>query len=890
MYEEDQSSQSAGASDAVQRMAPHDVTAEQAVLGSMMLSKDAVADIAEVFRGMGAKPFYRPAHAMIYMSAMHLFTQGEPTDAIAVANDLTERGELQRVGGAVYLHTCLSSVPTVVNAGYYARIVRDKYRLRRLIEAGTRAVQMAQAEEGDVDEILNAAHEEMFAAVQGDVQANESLPISALLEPAIDEIEALALRSSQGLSGVPTGYVDLDGLTHGLQPGQMVTIAARPGIGKSTVAIDIARNASIKHGMLSVLFSLEMARNEIVMRILSAEARVALHHMRSGVLGDEEWDRISRRLPDINDAPLYIDDSPNLTMSEIRAKCRRLAQQHPLRIVLIDYMQLMTSGAARRQESRQQEVSELSRNTKLLAKELGVPVVVLSQLNRGPEQRTDKKPMVSDLRESGCLTGTTRLLRSDTNTWITFDELHEIWKNDPDPYITVWSLDDARRMVSSRLTNVFSTGNRITYRMTLANGSSVEATANHRFLTVKGWRTLDKLNPGDSVAVPSRLPAPVARNHETDEWPDELIALLGYTLGCAQFRTDGSVMYGILGMRDTEAVDHLLELAKLLFQTTGTVEQAAKNPRVTFASDSRLVAWLRGAGLHGQWRKDRALPKVVHAFSVQQIDVLLRYLWPCEGFLNPPGQNIRHSRAMYMTRSAALTDDLVRLLLRKGIPSRRYFTVEGNNATVSIIGDKYRKDFATTVRPIGFDSDALIAYLDEKQQRGLPDAFGPSFPAEMWDIVLTQPGARDNRRALVAQVIPTATSGESALRKRALTPAKLADLATVLDSDVLRGFVDDDVQWERINEIEMIGRADVYDATVEDTHNFIADGVVAHNSIEQDSDIVVLVHREDAYDRESPRAGEADLIVAKHRNGPTATVTVAFQGHYSRFVDMQVPS
>jgi replicative DNA helicase len=222
------------------------------------------------------------------------------------------------------------------------------------------------------------------------------------MEGALDEIESISNRSGQ-MTGVPTGFTDLDQLTNGLHAGQMVIIAARPAIGKSTLGLDLARSCSIRNGLTSVIFSLEMGRNEITMRLLSAEARVALHHMRSGTMTDDDWARLARRMGEVSAAPLFIDDSPNMSMMEIRAKCRRLKQRHDLRLVIVDYLQLMSSGGSRRPESRQQEVSEMSRALKLLAKELELPVIAIAQLNRGPEQRTDKRPMMSDLRESGSL-------------------------------------------------------------------------------------------------------------------------------------------------------------------------------------------------------------------------------------------------------------------------------------------------------------------------------------------------------------------------------------------------------------------------------------------------------------------------------------------------------
>jgi len=380
-----------------ERTPPQDIAAEQCVLGGMLLSKDAIADVVEVLRG---HDFYRPAHELVYETILELYGRGDPADAVTVASELTKRGEIGRIGGAPYLHTLIGTVPTAANAAWYARSVRERAVLRRLVEAGTKIVQLGYAAGGgEVDDLVDQAQAEVYGVT--DRRTSEDyLPLSAVMEGALDEIEAISSRGG-ALVGVPTGFADLDELTNGLHPGQLVVVAARPAVGKSTLGLDVARSAAIKHGLASVMFSLEMSRNEITMRLLSAEARVPLHHMRSGTMTDDDWGRLARRMGEVSAAPLFIDDSPNMSMMEIRSKCRRLKQRHDLRLVVVDYLQLMQS--ARRVESRQQEVSELSRNLKLLAKELEVPVIAISQLNRGPEQRTDKKPQLSDLRESGAI-------------------------------------------------------------------------------------------------------------------------------------------------------------------------------------------------------------------------------------------------------------------------------------------------------------------------------------------------------------------------------------------------------------------------------------------------------------------------------------------------------
>nr|WP_307793782.1 replicative DNA helicase [Actinotalea soli] len=379
------------------RTPPQDVGAEQSVLGGMMLSKDAIADVVEQIKGTD---FYKPAHELVYDAILDLYGRGEPADAVTVSAELTKRGEIGRIGGAPYLHTLISTVPTAANAGYYARIVRERAVLRRLVEAGTRIVQLGYATEGgDVDDLVNNAQAEIYAVTEQRT-SEDYLPLAEIINGTMEEIEAAGQRG-EGMIGVPTGFIELDKLTNGLHPGQMVVIAARPAMGKSTIGLDIVRSASIKHGLTSVVFSLEMSRNEITMRMLSAEARVPLQNMRKGTMRDEDWQKLASTMGKLSQAPLFIDDSPNMSLMEIRAKCRRLKQRHDLKLVVIDYLQLMSSG--KRVESRQQEVSEFSRALKLLAKELEVPVIAISQLNRGAEQRTDKKPQMSDLRESGSI-------------------------------------------------------------------------------------------------------------------------------------------------------------------------------------------------------------------------------------------------------------------------------------------------------------------------------------------------------------------------------------------------------------------------------------------------------------------------------------------------------
>ena len=946
--------------DAADRLPPQDVHAEASVLGSMMLSKDAIADCIEVTRG---GDFYRPSHELIYDSILDLYGRGEPADAITVADELTKRGDLARVGGQSYLHQLISQVPTAANAAYYAQIVAERAVLRRLVDAGTKIVQLGYGQGGgDVEEIVNAAQAEVYAVA--DKRGGEDYHVLGdLLEAAADEIDNNSGRSGE-MVGVPTGFADLDDLTNGLHPGQMIVIAARPAMGKalaldtelptpdgwttmgdvgvgdfmlgadgrptevvavtevmenrpcyevvfsdgstivadeqhqwpvvgaatqttselaaalgrgqslsvdatrsftsitpvdsvpvrciqvaaddhlylagrsmipthnSTLALDIARAASIKHGLTSVVFSLEMSRNEITMRLLSAEASIQLQHMRKGTMRDEDWVKLTRTMGEVSEAPLFIDDSPNMSLMEIRAKCRRLKQRHNLKLVIIDYLQLMSSG--KRVESRQQEVSEFSRALKLLAKEIEVPVVALSQLNRGPEQRTDKKPQVSDLRESGCLTGDTRILRADTGAEVSIKELVDSGAKD----VPVWALDEKCRYVSRPLTHAFPTGNRAVYTVTTSSGKTVRATENHPFLTYSGWMPLGEIMPGDRIAVPRHTPGPEVVDVS---WSDEDV------LNTAVLST------GYAGARIPAAVSSLpkRQIAMFLreyFTRAGGVTLSADHPggEVFCFADSRepldrISLLLLRFGIESAVAGDLS----GWVLDIVDIDSQRRFL-------------------QEIGIDGIVKDDADRLLeIVRGI------------SQVSAPGPGQL--------PLWQEVAGVLESTGAGAGAGSPSAMPKGYPASAGAFVASLSGAAAAAAIEPEQSADPDVSPESAL-EQAVAP--LHQVAAVLDRENLDLSAVNDVAWEVVVGVKFDGFEDVYDATVLGAHNFVANGIAVHNSIEQDADMVMLLHRESVYEQDSPREGEADIIVAKHRNGPTATITVAFQGHYSRFTNM----
>lgn len=380
------------------RIPPHDLEAEESVLGSMLLSRTACSEVLETITT--GDEFYAPKHGKIFEAIRDLVGRGDPVDGVTAVDELRGRGVLDEVGGYSYIHTLIASTPTAANAAFYARIVSKHATLRELIDAGTEIVRESYQESGEIEDALGRAEQRIFnianKRLSGDLRS-----IKELLEEAVSRIEQLAATGSE-VTGLATGFADLDRLTAGLQPGNLILIAARPGVGKSTLAMNIAQHVAGEQRKGAVIFSLEMSESEIVQRMICAEARMDMRAVRRSQVSDADWRRIIDAMGKLHEAPLWIDDTPRVTVSEISAKCRRLHQKGQLSLVVVDYLQLMHSP--RKVENRVQEVAEISRGLKILAKELEVPVIAVSQLSRQLEQGgTPRKPRLADLRESGAL-------------------------------------------------------------------------------------------------------------------------------------------------------------------------------------------------------------------------------------------------------------------------------------------------------------------------------------------------------------------------------------------------------------------------------------------------------------------------------------------------------
>ncbi|MGL4820430.1 MAG: replicative DNA helicase [Bacilli bacterium] len=379
------------------RVLPHNIEAEQAIIGAVFLDPQALVTLSEMLM---PDDFYRPSHSKIYATMLKLSSRGEPVDIVTVSAALKTEGILEEVGGIVYINQLADAVPTAANVGYYAGIVEEKSILRRLIRTATSIISEGYEREDEVQGLLDEAEKKILEVAQRK-RSKAFTPIRDVLLETYSKIEQMQYREGD-VTGIPTGFDSLDKMTSGFQRNDLIIVAARPSVGKTAFALNIAQNVATKTDEVVAIFSLEMGADQLVMRMLCAEGNISAQNLRTGSLEDDEWNKLTMAVGSLSNANIFIDDTPGVRIGEIRSKCRRLAQERGLGMILIDYLQLI-QGNAGSKENRQQEVSEISRQLKALARELKVPVIALSQLSRGVEQRQDKRPMMSDIRESGSI-------------------------------------------------------------------------------------------------------------------------------------------------------------------------------------------------------------------------------------------------------------------------------------------------------------------------------------------------------------------------------------------------------------------------------------------------------------------------------------------------------
>ncbi|MGH8952942.1 MAG: replicative DNA helicase [Acidimicrobiia bacterium] len=855
------------------RNPPHSREAEESVIGAVLLSEEAVN---EVMDRLHPPDFYIPAHQAIFEAMRELFDTNQAIDAVTVSEALRRRGELDKVGGVSYLARLVDIVPSTSNILYYSGIVEEHAKRRELIRAGASVTDVAFDIDEEIARVLDRAEQAVLSVAERR-SAQTLLEVGPLFSDVLEHIELLEQRGSE-LTGLATGYVDLDKKLAGLQASNLVVVAARPAMGKSSLALGVAINAATQ-GEPVAIFSLEMSKEEIVQRILSSVGRVDSMKLRSGQLGPL-WQRVVDAAGKMYQAPIYIDDSPVVTVTDIRAKCRRLKRKKGLSLVVIDYLQLMEAS---NRENRQQEISEITRNLKNLARELEVPVIAVSQLNRSLETREDKRPRLSDLRESGCLTADTRLVRADNNAEVTLGELVESGATD----IPVWSLDDRYRLVASNLTRAFSSGVKPVFELELASGRTVRASGNHPFLTVDGWVRLDDIQVGDRLAVTRRM----APSKSSDPMTDDQLIVLAHMIGDGCHLARHAMQYTTV---DAENADIVAGAAARAFGVMPRLKQEGTWLQLYLAAPQRLARgkrnplaeWLDDLGLFDKRSYEKFIPAPVFTLPRDQLALFVRHLWATDGCVWTDGSL---ATIYYASSSRRLAVDVQSLLTRLDVQARVRRVRQRNGRDqyhVIVQGHESRLNFLEGVGvagPRGRTAEAMIPVVASRN----PNPNVDSIPASVWEYVRSKamPAAGMSAREL-ARRLGMSYCG-SALYKSGISRARLKRLAGILDDEHLNDLAESDVLWDRVVSITPRGEEEVFDATVELTHNFLANGIVAHNSIEQDADVVMFIYRHEYYHpEEQERKGIAEVIVAKHRAGSTGPVEMTFQPEFTRFANL----
>jgi replicative DNA helicase len=854
---------------------PHSVEAEQSVLGALLIDGHAWDQVADI---VTSADFYRSDHRMIFEALGELVAGGRPGDVVTVSEQLERHGRLIDAGGLAYLGTLARDTPTAANARTYAQIVRERALLRRLLEAGREIASSVFSDEGQsARELVDNAERRVFEIAEMGARGHQgAVRVSALLPSLIDKIDEWHSNPDK-LRGLPTGFTDFDKKTGGLRGGDLIIVAGRPSMGKSTLAVNMAEYAAVNPEIRArvAIFTMEMPSEQIVTRMLSSIGHVPLNSMRSGQISDDDWVRITAATSQLSEARIFLDETPALTPTELRARSRRIArEQGGLDLIIIDYLQLMQVQGNK--ENRATEIAEISRGLKALAKELNVPVIALSQLNRGVEQRQEKKPVMSDLRE--CVTGDTLVSLTDGRRV----PIQQLVGSAPE----VWSLDASQRLHAARADKVWHVGRKSVFRVELASGRNIRATAEHRLLAGAGWTTVAELKLGDRLALARRVPPPT----QCTSWPDNWLILLGHLVGDGSYLSHQPLRY----TTDSEENSALVRAAAESFGSTvsrhegptGTWHQLVISGNGNRWAPAGVGAWLKKLGIFNQRSHEKHLPAEVFSLPDEQISTLLRHLWATDGSITvrKPGQR-GSPRVYFSTCSRRLAMDVAALLMRLEIIARIRTVHSGKSRpwyTVDVSGWDSLLRFAMNVSAHGPRMNGL-RQLERQLWDTVANTNVDTLPVEAMERVTLLMEEQGISRTKMAGMRGLQNINIDHEPSRTL----IREYADILDDAKLRDLAGNDVFWDRVIAIASEGEHDVYDLTVPGPANWLADGVVTHNSgaIEQDADMILLIYRDEVYEKNTTKKGMAEIDLAKHRNGEIGPFLLTFQGQYARFVN-----
>ena len=823
-----------------------DEEVEEALLGALMIDDEAIIRVVDILK---PEDFLKKENQIVYRAILDLFEKRIGIDLVTVSNYLREKRILESIGGHNYLVYLIHKAPSAFNVVSYAKIIKTKKAKRDLLELSQKIKEMVEEEGRDAEELVDEVEKKIFSIAER-VYPYEFLPISSFLEESKKRIEDL--QKGISLRGIPTGFAKLDEYLGGLQKSDLIILASRPSQGKTALALNIARFLAVEENIPVGIFSLEMSKDQIIDRLIAAQAGVSLWRLRTGRLlseGDvDELALVYEAIERLKIAPIFVDDSPSLTNLQIRTMSRKLKHEiGELGLLVIDYLQLIR--ASRPIDNRVQEVSEISKSLKELARELEVPVLAISQLSRAPEQRVSQIPRLSDLRESGCLTGDTLILNAETGEYISMKELL-----DKKLSIKVLTIDENYRIVPKRLIKVFPSGKKMVYLLKTKTGRQIKASANHPFRTIFGWVALENLRVGDKIAIPKEINL----NIQTTSLTDEEIIFLAHMIGDGCYVKKQPIHYT---SSDFEAISLMAKLAEQLFDIQPRIVQQKNWWHIYFPSPYQLskkkhhsiVNWLRKLGLDFARSYEKKLPRAIFQMPSDKISLFLHHLWSTDGNISSKKIKGRKPSASiyYSTTSEILARQVQHLLLRLGIQSYLKTTKKEN----------YRPNYWVII----YGKENILKFLKNVGCFGVK---GEIIPQRQF-----------------AQMIQTAYCGTS-LFKSNLSRERLLKVAQALDDKNLKNLAESQVYWDEIVEIKPLLIENVYDAEVEDTHNFLANDIFVHNSLEQDADVVLFIHRPKEGVMSLP-SNQVNVIIAKHRNGPIGSIDLYFDPDTVSFYSLE---
>ena len=849
------------------KMQPHSIEAEQSVLGGLLLSPEGWDAISEA---VTAADFYRPDHRLIFRQIARLAEAAEPVDVITVADKLTANGELDAAGGLAYLAELASNTPSASNIRAYAQVVHERAALRRLIEAAQEIAESGFNPEGrTASDLIDEAERRIMQISEQGPKAGGPQEVNPLLETALERIEEL-LHSGSDITGLDTGYTDLNARTSGLQPSDLVIIAGRPSMGKTSFAMNLVEHAVLHQDQPVLVFSMEMPAHQLITRMLSSVGRIDQTRIRTGKLEQEDVNKLQSAVPRLKDRPLFIDDTPALTPTEVRSRARRIVREHgPLAMIMVDYIQLMQVAGS--SEGRTAEISEISRSLKAIAKEFNCPMVALSQLNRSLEQRPNKRPVNSDLRE--CVVGDTAVLLADG----TRRSIQSLVDDTP----RVLAPTREGRVVSSDSELIWSVGNKPVFDVRLSSGRSIQCSGEHRLYTLDGWKTVNELEAGGRVAIARRVPEP----ETTEELSDAELIFLAHMIGDGSYVVHQPMRYTTASEANSFAVR---EAAQALGCSVNRREGRGKWHQLEFSGNGNrwqpLAAgkFLKDLGVFGQRSHEKRIPDRVFRLSNARLALFLQHLWATDG-------SVSGRRIFFSSASEALIKDVCALLLRFAIVARIKHKVKDSERgwfELDISGKSDQLKFIEAIGGFGHQS-AAVRQMAESLQSKSASTNVDTLPIEVYAHIKARMKEQGLSQRAMAELRGTAYGGSSHFRY-APSRAVVKSYAEILEDAYLHQLAGDDLYWDKIESIEYIGEREVFDLTVPGHESWLADGILSHNSgaIEQDADVIMYIYRDEVYNADSPDKGVAEIIIGKQRNGPIGTCRLAFIGQYTRFENL----